>query len=172
MFQDSRIILGIDPGYGRVGYGLVHKQGSSLSYITAGCIETEKTESPSKRLYAIYQQLTSLIITNTPDVLAIEQIFFAKNSKTALRVAETRGVLLLLGEEHRIPMREFTPLQVKVATCGYGKADKKQVQNMIMRIFKLVSPPQPDDAADALAIALTAAYTNDWNRMGTTTLDL
>src|SRR3989338_8199301 len=111
------IILGIDPGYGRVGYGLVHKQGSSLSYITAGCIETEKTESPSKRLHDIYQQLTSLITTNAPGMLAIEQLFFAKNTKTALRVAETRGILLLLSEEHRIPMREFTPQQVKVATC-------------------------------------------------------
>lgn len=162
MFHEPQIILGIDPGYGRVGYGLVHKQGSSLSYITAGCIETEKTESPSRRLHAIYQQLTSLITANTPHTIAIEQIFFAKNSKTALRVAETRGILLLLGEEHRIPVREFTPLQVKVATCGYGKADKKQVQNMIMRIFKLASPPKSDDAADALAIALAAAYTNDW----------
>lgn len=161
MFQDSKIILGIDPGYGRVGYGLVYKQGSSLSYGTAGCIETEKTESSSKRLYAIYKQLDSLITTNTPHLLAIEQLFFAKNTKTALRVAETRGILLLLGEKHNIPTREFTPLEVKVATCGYGKADKKQIQNMIMRIFKLASPPQPDDAADALAIALTAAYTRD-----------
>ncbi|OGZ44313.1 MAG: crossover junction endodeoxyribonuclease RuvC [Candidatus Ryanbacteria bacterium RIFCSPHIGHO2_02_FULL_45_17b] len=166
MIQDSRIILGIDPGYGRVGYGLVRKEGSSLSYITAGCIETEKTKSPSERLQAIYTQLTALIATEPPHVLALEQLFFAKNAKTALRVAETRGILLLFGEEHNIPMREFTPLQVKVATCGYGKADKAQVQNMIMRIFNLTSLPKPDDVADALAIALTAAYTRD------TTLDL
>lgn len=166
MNTEPHIILGIDPGYGRVGYGLVRKEGSSLFYITAGCIETKKTESPSKRLHAIHKQINSLIETNTPHVLALEQLFFAKNTKTALRVAETRGILLLLGEEHNIPTREFTPLQVKVATCGYGKADKAQVQNMIMRIFKLTSLPKPDDVADALAIALTAAYTRD------TTLDL
>jgi len=161
MIPDSITILGIDPGYGRVGYGLVRKEGSSLFYITAGCIETKKTTLPSKRLHIIYQQLTSLIKIHAPHVLATEQLFFAKNTKTALRVAETRGILLLLGEEHGIPTREFTPLQVKVAACGYGRADKAQIQNMIMRIFKLAAPPQPDDAADALAIALTAAYTRD-----------
>lgn len=166
MFHDSKVILGIDPGYGRVGYGLVRKEGSSLSYITAGCIETEKTNSASQRLHTIYTRLTDLITKEPPHLLALEQLFFAKNAKTALRVAETRGILLLFGEEHNIPIREFTPLQVKVATCGYGKADKAQIQNMIMRIFKLASVPKPDDVADALAIALTAAYTRD------TTLDL
>ncbi|OGZ45092.1 MAG: crossover junction endodeoxyribonuclease RuvC [Candidatus Ryanbacteria bacterium RIFCSPHIGHO2_02_FULL_45_13b] len=166
MVHNPQIILGIDPGYGRVGYGLVRKEGSSISYIMAGCIETEKTEPHARRLHAIYKQLTSLIIQHAPHTLATEQLFFAKNTKTALRVAETRGILLLLGEEHHIPMREFTPLQVKVATCGYGKADKAHMQTMIMRIFKLASPPKPDDAADALAIALAAAYTRD------TTLDL
>ena len=159
MFHDSQIILGIDPGYGRVGYGLIRKENSSLAYIAAGCVETEKTDSPSKRILAIYHKISSVIIKESPQLLALEQLFFAKNAKTALRVAETRGILLLLSEEHKIPLREFTPLQVKMATCGYGRADKAQVQQMIMRIFKLSSPPQPDDAADALAIALTAAYT-------------
>lgn len=156
------IILGIDPGYGRVGYGLIHKEGSTLSCVTMGCIETEKTNSPAKRLHTVYKKLNAIIAGKTPHLIAIEQLFFAKNSKTALRVAETRGVLLLLSEEHALALREFTPLQVKMATCGYGRADKKQIQNMIMRIFKLSSPPRPDDAADALAIALTAAYTKDW----------
>ena len=159
MIHNSSIILGIDPGYGRVGYGLIRKEGSSLAYITAGCIETNKIDSPSKRLHTIYQQLNSIIAKESPQLLALEQLFFAKNTKTALRVAETRGIFLLLSEEYKIPLREFTPLQVKMATCGYGRADKAQVQQMIMRIFKLSSPPQPDDAADALAIALTAAYT-------------
>ena len=156
------IILGIDPGYGRVGYGLIRKESSTLSCVAVGCIETEKTDSPAKRLHTVYKKLNAIIIAETPHLIAIEQLFFAKNSKTALRVAETRGILLLLSEEHALPMREFTPLQVKMATCGYGRADKKQIQNMIMRIFKLSSPPQPDDAADALAIALTAAYTKNW----------
>ena len=162
MIPHSRIILGIDPGYGRVGYGLIHKEGSALSYITAGCIETDKTQVQSQRLHTIYKRLQSLITAHKPNEAVLEQLFFAKNTKTALRVAETRGILLLLCQEHALPVREFTPLQVKIATCGYGRADKTQIQQMIMRIFKLSQTPQPDDAADALAIALTAAYTNNW----------
>ena len=165
MFRDPQIILGIDPGYGRVGYGLIRKESSSLFYVTAGCIETNKQHTPSQRLHAIYTKLDTLIADEKPHMLALEQLFFAKNAKTALRVAETRGVLLLLSEEHTLPLREFTPPQVKMATCGYGKADKVQIQNMIMRIFKLSSPPKPDDAADALAIAVTAAYTKDWRNL-------
>mgnify|MGYP001575821451 FL=1 len=153
------IILGIDPGYARVGYGVVHKEGNTLTCGMVGCIETLKTDAPAERLYTIYKKITQVIETEQPELIALEQLFFAKNTKTALRVAETRGVLLLLGKKHNLPVREFTPLQVKVATCGYGKADKAQMQNMIMRIFKLATIPQPDDAADALAIALTAAYT-------------
>lgn len=164
MIQDSKIILGIDPGYGRVGYGLVRKEGSSLFYITAGCIETDKQHTPSRRLYTIYTQLNTLIRVEKPHLLALEQLFFAKNTKTALRVAETRGILLLLSEKYTLPLREFTPLQVKMAACGYGRADKVQIQHMIMRTFKLSSPPKPDDVADALAIALTAAYTRDLGR--------
>ncbi|TSC72340.1 MAG: crossover junction endodeoxyribonuclease RuvC [Parcubacteria group bacterium Gr01-1014_70] len=156
------IILGIDPGYGRVGYGLIQKENAALSYLTAGCIETEKTESASQRLHSIYQRLTALMSAEPPHLVALEQLFFAKNTKTALRVAETRGVLLLLAQEHNLPFREFTPLQVKMATCGYGRADKTQMQHMVMRILKLPAIPEPDDAADALAIALTAAYTQEW----------
>lgn len=157
------VILGIDPGYGRVGYGVIQKNSNILSYITSGCIETIKTDSASQRLHTIYKQLRIIMDTTPPDMLAIEQLFFAKNVKTALRVAETRGILLLLSEEYTIPLREFTPLQVKVATCGYGRADKAQIQNMIMRTFNLSAPPKSDDAADALAIALTAAFTKNWS---------
>ncbi|TSC80317.1 MAG: crossover junction endodeoxyribonuclease RuvC [Parcubacteria group bacterium Gr01-1014_29] len=156
------IILGIDPGYGRVGYGLVRKEGSSLFYVTAGCIETKKTDLPAKRLHVIYTKLRNIIAQESPNILVLEQLFFAKNTKTALRVAETRGVLFLLSEECGIPLQEFTPLQVKLVVCGYGKADKIQVQRMVMRTLHLTSPPSPDDAADALAIALTAAFTKQW----------
>jgi len=156
MIHDSKIILGIDPGYGRVGYGIIHKNGSTLSYGVAGCIETPKTDSSGKRLNAIYKKVSSVIRQENPTALAIEQLFFAKNTKTALRVAETRGILLLLSEEYKMPVYEFTPLQVKVAVCGYGKADKAQVQDMVARILCMAQPPQPDDAADALAIAITA----------------
>ena len=162
MFQDSRIILGIDPGYGRVGYGIIRKDSNALMYDSAGCIETSPANSHANRLHTIYRDLKRIIEVKKPQVVALEQLFFAKNTKTALRVAETRGVLLLLSEEYGISLREFTPLQVKMAACGYGRADKAQIQNMVMRILKLPSLPKPDDAADALAIALTAAYTKDW----------
>ncbi len=157
MIHDSQTILGIDPGYGRVGYGIIHKNGSALSYGAAGCIETPKTDSSGQRLNAIYKKVHTVIQQENPALIAIEQLFFAKNTKTALRVAETRGILLLLGEKHRIPVYEYTPLQVKVAVCSYGQADKAQVQDMVARILRLAQPPQPDDAADALAIAITAA---------------
>ena len=155
------IILGIDPGYGRVGYGVIKKQGSSLAYITAGCVETQKTDSPAKRLRVIHDTLSALIETQKPEVIVVEQLFFAKNTKTALRVAETRGVLLLLSEIHQLRLREFTPLAVKMAVCGYGRAEKQQVQRMVMKILALADIPKPDDAADALAIAITATTSID-----------
>lgn len=162
MIHDSRSILGIDPGYGRVGYGVVHQNGALLACKLVGCIETKKTDLPAKRLHDIYTKLRHIIEEESPNILVLEQLFFAKNTKTALRVAETRGVLFLLSEECGIPLQEFTPLQVKLAVCGYGKADKIQVQRMVMRTLHLASPPNPDDAADALAIALTAAFTKQW----------
>lgn len=162
MNHESKVILGIDPGYGRVGYGIIHKNQNTLTCETVGCIETSASNSHANRLYTVYCELKRIIEIKKPHVVALEQLFFAKNTKTALRVAETRGVLLLLSEEFNIPLREFTPLQVKMATCGYGRADKTQIQRMIMRIFKLQTLPKPDDAADALAIALTAAYTHNW----------
>jgi crossover junction endodeoxyribonuclease RuvC len=158
-----KVILGVDPGYGRVGYGIVQQHNNDITCKTVGCIETSKEDASAQRLYTIYTTLQHIIKTEKPHVLAIEQLFFAKNTKTALRVAETRGLLLLLSVEHAIQLVEFTPLQVKMATCGYGRAEKAQVQAMVTRILKLSVVPYPDDAADALAIALTAVFSKQWN---------
>jgi crossover junction endodeoxyribonuclease RuvC len=162
MLQSSKTILGIDPGYGRVGYGVIRHVGTACSHKTAGCIETAPTEASAQRIHAIYTTINNIITAEKPHIIAIEQLFFAKNTKTALRVAETRGVLLLLSQIHAIQLREFTPLQVKLAVCGYGKADKTQVAAMVMRTLQLSALPKPDDASDALAIALTAAFTKEW----------
>lgn len=151
------IILGIDPGYGRTGYGVIGVDGAKTSYIAAGCIETSKDAALEQRLLHIYDDLERIIQSERPDALALEKLFFAKNAKTALRVAETRGIILLLSIKKGLALREFTPLEVKMAVCGYGRAEKSQVQYMVAKILNIPSAPKPDDAADALAIAITAA---------------
>lgn len=151
------IILGIDPGYGRTGYGMICVEGANTRYVHAGCIETSASLLQEQRLEIIYNQLEHIIQQDQPDTLAIEKLFFAKNTKTAMRVAETRGIILLLGCKYSLPMREFAPTEVKVAVAGYGHADKKQVQDMVSRLLRITEMPKLDDAADALAIALTAA---------------
>jgi crossover junction endodeoxyribonuclease RuvC len=151
------IILGIDPGYGRLGYGIIHRNGSSVNFVRAGCLETNPKAPHEQRLGHIYKSLQKIITKERPAILAIESLFFSKNTKTALRVAETRGVTLLLGNTFHIPIYEFTPSQVKVAACGYGKSDKKQVQLMVAKLLNISAFPGPDDVTDALAIAITAA---------------
>ena len=151
------IILGIDPGIGRVGYGVINKVGSKLTAITYGCIETPKTDDHGLRLQMIKTDLGKIIREHKPEVIGIEKLFFQKNVKTAGVVGEARGVILLLASESGARVIEVGPGQVKQSLTGYGSADKNQIQQMVKMIFKLEKIPKPDDAADALAVAYTAA---------------
>lgn len=150
-------ILGIDPGYGIVGYGIVEKKGNKISYVTHGAIITEKEENFEDRLDFIYNQVRSIINTYSPELIAIESLYFYKNVKTAIYVGEARGVILLAIKHSKIPFVEFTPHQVKLTVTGYGRAEKTQIQKIMKILLKLDKLPKPDDAADALAIAWCAA---------------
>lgn len=152
-------ILGIDPGYGIVGYGMLEKRGNRLSYIMHGAITTGKEEQFEDRLDTIYQELMKIIAEYKPDLIAVESLYFYKNVKTAIFVGEARGVILLAIKHSNIPFVEFTPHQVKLTITGYGRADKNQVQKVMKMLLKLDEIPKPDDAADALAIAWSAAVT-------------
>lgn len=149
-------ILGIDPGFGRLGYGIIEVQGRDEKAITFGCIETDKNFSHAERLQQIFVAVNGLIDTCQPTHLAIEELFFHQNVNTALGVSEARGVVLLAAAERGITISEHQPLSVKLTITGDGRADKQQIQKMIQMLLKLDQPPTPDDAADALAIALTA----------------
>ena len=152
------IILGIDPGTTRIGYAVIKKKDSdNLNLLTCGCLESKNKEQKD-RLKEISDLILDLILKYRPEVLAIEKLFFTKNAKTALAVAEARGVII--NSANSLNIREFTPLEIKVAITGYGKAEKEQVKKMACRILKLEKMPKIDDTSDALAIALTACYTN------------
>jgi crossover junction endodeoxyribonuclease RuvC len=147
-------IVGIDPGTATTGYGVVtytHGQAIAEDY---GCILTAKTETASARLQQLYRHMHQLLEAARPDVVAVEKLFFNTNITTAMGVSQARGIVLLAIEERGVELAEYTPLQVKMAVCGYGRAKKPQVQQMIAALLKLPEPPKPDDAADALAIAL------------------
>jgi len=148
------IILGIDPGTATTGFGIIKKEGNKLKCLDYGIISTSKEDSQQERLNILYNQITKLITKHKPDELAIEKLFFFKNLKTAMPVAEARGVILLATAKKKIPLKEITPLQVKMGICGYGRADKKQIQEMVKIILNLDKIPKPDDAADALGIAI------------------
>jgi crossover junction endodeoxyribonuclease RuvC len=151
------VILGIDPGIGRVGYGVIEKNGSQIKAVIYGCIETPKTDDHGLRLQMIKTDLGKIIREHKPEVIGVEKLFFQKNVKTATAVGEARGVILLLASESGAKVVEIGPGQVKQALTGYGSADKKQMQQMVKIIFKLEKVPKPDDAADALAVAYAAA---------------
>ena len=154
------IILGIDPGTTRIGYALLSKKDNdSIDLINYGCLEL-KNKNQAERLVEISRLTSDLIAQYHPKLLAIEQLFFAKNVKTALSVAEARGVIINAAASLNLEILEFTPLQVKAAVTGYGKAEKREVQKMVCRLLNLEKMPQPDDANDAIAIGLTACYTN------------
>ena len=174
------IILGIDPGTATTGYGLIKVRKKSLKKkkrkaksdlkkiqptgygtIEYGIIDTEPNLSDAARLRILYNQLNLIIKKYKPDFIAVESIYFFKNLKTAIKVAQAKGVILLACEKKKIPIFEFTPLQVKMTITGYGRADKKQVQKMIRIMLDLKEIPRPDDAADALGIAICCAKTLD-----------
>ena len=152
-------ILGIDPGYAIVGVGCIDYEGNHFKTVEYGAITTEAGEDMSDRLKAIYDELSEMIERVKPDAVAIEELFFQNNQKTAINVAQARGVLVLVAKNHDIPVFEYTPLQVKQAVVGYGRAEKKQVQQMTKAILGLSQVPKPDDTADALAIAVCHAHT-------------
>lgn len=153
-------ILGIDPGLAIVGYGVIDSEKGVYRPVVCGVINTPKELSLPERLELIYKGMGELIDTFKPDQVAIEELFFTKNITTGITVAEARGVILLACKQSGLPMFEYTPNQIKQSLTGYGKADKKQIQFMITRLLGLKAIPKPDDAADALAIALTHAQTN------------
>ena len=151
--------MGIDPGYAIVGYGLVRKEGNNIKPLQYGVIRTEAGKPIEERLGEIFDDLTGLIEAFRPDSIAIEKLYFNTNEKTAINVAQARGVILLACNRAGVPVYEYTPLQVKMAVVGYGRAEKKQVQEMTRSFLRLEKIPKPDDAADALAIAVCHAHT-------------
>lgn len=156
--SEGNIILGIDPGFAMTGYGVIINEGKNIiKLLDYGCIITKSDQEFSERLNIIHKELKKIIKKYNPSLVAVEELFFCKNVKTALMVGHARGVVLLTVMQAGISLKELTPLQVKQGVTGYGKADKKQVQKMVQIILRLKEIPKPDDAADALAVALTAA---------------
>ena len=151
------IILGIDPGTAMLGYGVIERTGPRLRAIDFGVISTSSTLPLPKRLEAIYLDLTDLIELHAPAMIGVERLFFTKNVQPAFAVGQARGVVLLTAAQHDLEVREATPNEVKVATAGHGGAAKEQVQRMVQAILGLAEMPTPDDAADALAIAICVA---------------
>lgn len=151
-------ILGIDPGIGRVGWGVIKVESSKLEVESFGCIETSAKQNIAERLLVVYEAVRSLITEYKPQVLAIEELFFNTNAKTAFVVGQARGVILLAAAEKSLEIAIYTPLQVKIALTGYGRAEKSQVGQMVKTLLKLPSVPKPDDTADALALAIAHAF--------------
>ena len=170
------IILGIDPGTATTGYGVIKKKikrkglikggqksktRNKLEHIAHGTIKTDPTLSDAQRLKLLYNQLTVIIGKYKPKIIAVEKLYFFKNLKTVIPVSQAKGVILLAAEKKKMKIFEFTPLQVKMITTGYGRADKKEVQRMMKTLLCLEKIPKPDDAADALAVAVSCAKTLD-----------
>lgn len=151
------VILGIDPGIATVGFGVIEASGAKISYCRHGIISTAAGQRLALRLSSIYYDVTSVIDTFKPDIIAVEELFFNTNITTGIAVAHGRSAIILAGEHRQVPMVEYTPLQIKQAVTGYGRAEKKQVIDMVKRLLGLEEAPRPDDAADALAIAICHA---------------
>ncbi|HTH72375.1 MAG TPA: crossover junction endodeoxyribonuclease RuvC [Candidatus Pristimantibacillus sp.] len=148
-------IIGIDPGTGILGFGVVEANGRKIELVDAGVIRTPVKEDDAVRLETIFQELTDIIVQTKPQIMSVEKLFFVRNITTGITVAQARGVVLLCARLAGLEIFEYTPLQIKMAVTGYGRADKKQIQEMVRVLLKLKEVPKPDDAADALAAALT-----------------
>lgn len=159
------IILGIDPGYAIVGVGVIEYRGNKFRTLEYNAITTPAGMPTVERLQKIYQEMNMYIDKYKPDAMAIEELFFNSNQKTAINVAQARGVLLVAAANRGVPINEYTPLQVKQSVTGYGRADKKQIQQMVKMMLGLNVIPKPDDAADALAIAICHAHSNKMNNI-------
>lgn len=154
------IILGIDPGYATVGFGVITAECGRIKPVAYGVVETPKTARFPDRLKYIGNEVAALIQKYKPDAIAVEELFFQDNRKTAIMVAEARGVVLYVAEQSGTSLFEYTPLQIKQALTGYGRAEKCQIQQMVKVMLCLEKIPKPDDAADALAVAVTHSQTN------------
>ena len=151
-------IIGIDPGTGILGFGVVDIVSGKMTLVTAGVIRTPAHTPLDERLVEIYDGLVEIIAETQPTIMSIEKLFFARNVTTAMSVSHARGVAMLAGKKAGLTIREYTPLQIKQTLTGYGKADKKQIQEMVRLQLGLQSIPKPDDAADALAVAICHAH--------------
>lgn len=150
-------ILGIDPGLAITGFGVIIKDKSKIKLLTSGCILTPKEESVYDRIGTIYEDTINIIKNYKPDVIVCEELFYFKNAKTVINVAQARGVLMLAAKNMKVPFFEYTPLQIKQGLTGYGRADKKQIQEMTMGLLGLKEHLKPDDVADAVASAICHA---------------
>jgi crossover junction endodeoxyribonuclease RuvC len=148
------LVLGIDPGTAITGWGVVAKEGNELSLVDYGAVRTSQDSPMPERLQTIYGELGQVITRHQPTAVAVEQLFFSKNVRTAMVVGQARGVALLAVADAGVPLHEYTPLEVKQSVSGYGKATKEQVQKLVQMLLGLDSVPQPDDAADAIAVAI------------------
>lgn len=156
-------ILGIDPGTGILGFGVIDTSpGSKVSMVDGGVIRTPVKQADSERLKTIYDELTEIIKINKPDTMSVEKLFFSQNVTTAMSVSQARGVVLLCGIQNNLELFEYTPQQIKQALTGYGRADKKQMQEMVKVVLKLKEVPKPDDCADALAAAICHSMTANY----------
>jgi crossover junction endodeoxyribonuclease RuvC len=152
-------ILGIDPGTGILGFGVIEVERGKAKLVDAGVIRTPAKEDDAVRLQTIFDELTEVIKASKPAQMSVEKLFFAQNVTTAMTVAQARGVVLLCGKQAGLEIYEYTPLQIKQALTGYGRAEKKQMQEMVRVILQLKEVPKPDDCADALAAAITHSMT-------------
>ncbi len=159
------LVLGIDPGTALCGYGLVRQEQDDMSLVAYGAVSTPANSPLPARLLQIYTELSGLIAQYHPDAAAVEKLFFAKNSRTALAVGHARGVALLVTAQAKLPIGEYTPNEVKQAIVGYGGADKNQMQQMVKMLLHLDFVPEPDDAADAVAIAICHIQSSHLQRM-------
>lgn len=157
-------ILGIDPGTATTGYGIIEVGKEGLRVSEYGCVRTSTADSLPVRLASLYEQVMSLILQQKPCCMAVEEVFFNKNTRTALAVGQARGVVLLAAAHAELPVAEYTPLQVKQAITGYGRASKAQMQRMVKVLLNLPQLPAPDDAADALAVAICHASCHNFRK--------
>jgi len=151
-------ILGLDPGLAILGFGIIDEEGNKLKLVDYGIINSEPDITFPERLKLLYDDLDFLINRYKPDIVAVEELFYNRNATTAIKVAQARGIQVLCCQQHDLPLYEFTPLQVKQTITGYGRADKKQVQLMVKNLLNMDHIPQPDDAADAIAIAICLSF--------------
>ena len=155
-------ILGIDPGTGILGFGVIEAAKGRVELVDGGVIRTPAKQDDAVRLQTIFEEISDIVASSKPTVMAVEKLYFAKNVTTAMTVAQARGVVLLAGQQAGLEIHEYTPLQIKQALTSYGRAEKRQVQERVRTILGLKEIPKPDDCADALAAAITHAYTGKY----------